>query len=423
MKLAVIFTGGTIGSQIQKNGYIGSNAETNYYLLEQYRKLFGSEVSFEAYEPYHILSENLQAENLSLLIYTIKRILVKNLESLKILQRNSPAIYELLKLYCLPQAKESIKGDSNLQKNISEKSNSYVPAKDSAIYSSNAPAKNSAISNTPADEKIQGIIVTHGTDSLAYTAAVLQYVFSYSHIPIVLVSSDYVLTEPRANGLTNFSHAVDFIRHAHISSNKANENISINQDNSSVSGVFVSYCNQGGIPMIHRGTRLQNVITYSADVYSILDSWYGKFENDRFYLNPNYKIKDKIKSPFLGNSELSADTKSIVYLKAAPGLSYPTLTKQHKAVLFEGYHSGTIPIDENLKKFALAAASLQIPIYLTGLTEDMDHYETVEQYLKLGICPLVNRSTISQYCKLWLAISNHMDLDTVMNTSIAEDWC
>ena len=388
MKLAVIFTGGTIGSQIQKNGYIGSNAETNYYLLEQYRKLFGSEVSFEAYEPYHILSENLQADNLSLLIRSIKDIILKNTSNIKTIQQDSPSKNESLKTSYLSQAKDDL-----------------------------------STFNSQTHDKIQGIIVTHGTDSLAYTAAILQYIFSYSRIPIVLVSSDYVLTDPRANGLTNFSHAVDFIRHAHISSNKANENICINQDTSSVAGVFVSYCNKGGLPMIHRGNRLQNVITYSADVYSILDSWYGKFENDRFFLNPNYKIKDKIKSPFLENSELIADTKSIVCLKAAPGLTYPALTDQHKAVLFEGYHSGTIPIDENLKKFALTAASLQIPIYLTGLTESADHYETVEQYLKLGICPLVNRSTISQYCKLWLTISNRMDLDTVMNTSVAEDWC
>lgn len=360
MKLAVIFTGGTIGSQIQENGYINSAKETNYYLLEQYRNHFGKGVSFETYEPYHILSENLQADNLSLLIQTIKNIIMKD----------------------------------------------YSPSINTT--------------NPETDGNIQGIIITHGTDSLAYTASILQYIFSYSQIPIILVSSDYVLTDQRANGLTNFCHAVNFIRQTLKSSNHVNETLSYS---ASVCGVFVSYCNQGGIPTIHRGTRLQNVITYSADVYSILDSWYGKFEHDRFILNPNYNIKDKNKSPFIENPELTTNTESIVCLKAAPGLTYPLLTKQHKAVLFEGYHSGTIPLDENLKKFALTAASLHIPIYLTGLTEEADHYETVKQYLQLGICPLVNRSTISQYCKLWLAISNHMDLDTVMNVSIAEDWC
>lgn len=358
MKLAVIFTGGTIGSRVQENGYIASSKDTNYYLLEQYKKQFGNDVSFEIHEPYRILSENLQAEHLSLLIREINEILRKN------------------------------------------------------------------------NNRLQGIIITHGTDSLAYTAAILQYVFADSPLPIVLVSSDYVLTDKRANGFLNFSHAIEFIRQIHIFAREKQIGNTFSASDSDLlysrsfgTGVFVSYCNRGGTPTIHRGNRLQNVITYSADVFSILDTWYAKFEKDAFLLNPNYKIKSDNQNSLFRNPKLNADTGNIVFLKAAPGLSYPTLTKQHKAVLFEGYHSGTIPVDGKLKAFTAAADALQIPIFLTGLTEEADHYETVKQYLQLGIQPLVNRSTISQYCKLWLAISNDMDINLIMNASAAEDWC
>ena len=60
-------------------------------------------------------------------------------------------------------------------------------------------------------EKVDGIIITHGTDTLQYTAAALGYVYSNLAIPIVLVSSNYVLEDSRANGLTNFACAVSFI--------------------------------------------------------------------------------------------------------------------------------------------------------------------------------------------------------------------
>ena len=56
-------------------------------------------------------------------------------------------------------------------------------------------------------EKYDGIIITHGTDTLQYTSAMLGYMFDDVSIPIVLVSSNYVLEDKRANGLINLSKA------------------------------------------------------------------------------------------------------------------------------------------------------------------------------------------------------------------------
>ena len=54
-----------------------------------------------------------------------------------------------------------------------------------------------------------GIIVTHGTDTLQYTSAVLSYMFGLCNTPIVLVSANYPLESEKSNGLENFSAAVD----------------------------------------------------------------------------------------------------------------------------------------------------------------------------------------------------------------------
>jgi len=61
-------------------------------------------------------------------------------------------------------------------------------------------------------EHYDGIIITHGTDTLAYTAAALSFYFNAIKIPILLVSSDYPLDDSKANGLDNFMCAVEFIR-------------------------------------------------------------------------------------------------------------------------------------------------------------------------------------------------------------------
>lgn len=50
----------------------------------------------------------------------------------------------------------------------------------------------------------EGIIITHGTDTLQYTAALLSYVFGTDCVPVLLVSSDFPLEDERANGMRNF---------------------------------------------------------------------------------------------------------------------------------------------------------------------------------------------------------------------------
>lgn len=87
-------------------------------------------------------------------------------------------------------------------------------------------------------DRYKGIIVTHGSDTLPYTAAALSYFFSTTPIPIVLVCSNHPLGHPESNALPNFSGAVDFIL------------------NTGLPGIFTVYENKDGKTQIHLGTRL-----------------------------------------------------------------------------------------------------------------------------------------------------------------------
>ena len=71
MKILVIFTGGTIGSRLN-NMEISPDESAKYLLIEEYRKHYGNEVAFSFLEPYIILSENITAEKINLLIQTIR---------------------------------------------------------------------------------------------------------------------------------------------------------------------------------------------------------------------------------------------------------------------------------------------------------------------------------------------------------------
>lgn len=268
-----------------------------------------------------------------------------------------------------------------------------------------------------AEDSADGIIITHGTDTLQYSAAILSYVLGCANIPILLVSSDFPLEDERANGQINFTYAVKFVEGKYGK------------------GVFVSYCNKGGKPVIHRGAKLLQHKAFSADVKSIKDDCYGSFENNIFIYNKekiiaqtpaellqenNIKATDKVyvQGKWMFEMEekvrLSPDSMEILRIMPYVGMEYPSIGESVRVILHESYHSGTIRISDALKKFAKEAKERKIPIYITGLTQDGNSYETVAEYKKMGIIPLLDTAPIAQYCKLWLALSNHKDIERVM---------
>lgn len=225
-----------------------------------------------------------------------------------------------------------------------------------------------------------GVIVTHGTDSLQYTAAYLGYLFRDSDVPIALVSANYPLADSRSNGLANFTAAVDFI-------------------GSGVGkGAFVAYQNTGEpFARIHRATRILPHLPYSDSVFSMADMPYGRVENGDFYRNPDYcAAADKTD---FKNCKLNGQ---VLFLRPYVGICYPELNDNTKAVLFEGWHSGTLPTDsENLKAFCKKAQEKKIPVFLTGSVDGFE-YESKQQYAAMGIIPLPVASPIAMYMKLWL---------------------
>lgn len=324
MKIKVIFTGGTIGSQVKEDGYIGPKGRVPYELVEFYQKENPANMQFETAEPYCILSENLTSRELNQLIACVKKVLIEDM--------------------------------------------------------------------------VDGIILTHGTDTLQYSASILSYVFGYIDIPIVLVSSDFSLEDKRANGHINFSHAVKFIEGRYGQ------------------GVFVSYCNKGGVPLIHKGARLLQHKAFSADVESIKDNWYGRFEKEIFIPIDNCRnIQENVMFQLDEEVKLSPNAVGILRIVPYVGMEYPSIREEVKVVLHESFHSGTIGISDGLKKFVHEAKKRGIPVYLTGLTKEESVYETVAEYENIGMIPLLDTAPIAQYCKLWLALSNKKDVKWVMN--------
>lgn len=246
-------------------------------------------------------------------------------------------------------------------------------------------------------EQYHGVIITHGTDTLAYTACALSFYFHAINIPMLLVSSDYPLDDARANGLKNFACAVDYIRQTQQA------------------GVFVPYQNQGQEMHLHLASRITSSLQLSSDFYSVQNKPFMLFKNKQFIkqfeIMPNSTVL--LKPEFNTN---------IVLIKPYPALNYETINLQNvNAVLHDLYHSGTACATSqwgenySLINFLKRCKTKQIPVYLAPLLYSNNAYQSTRQLLDYGAIPLWNMSLEAVYVKLLIAYSQFTDASERLN--------
>ena len=226
-----------------------------------------------------------------------------------------------------------------------------------------------------------GIIVTHGTDTLNYSAAALGYAFGNDTAPICLVSANYPLENPRSNAIPNLHAAITLIR------------------TGTERGVFVPYRN-GNEPtvQIHRATRLSTSLSLTDEVFSVQNVSYGSIDgNGNLLKNPDFTEKnDQLNTP----DKLAVTDKSngILRVFPYPGMIYPTPTDDIRAVLLDTYHSGTVDgKSAEAHAFFTSVKSKHIPIFATGDAT----YESARIFADYGVIRLPI-SPIAAYIKLWM---------------------
>lgn len=232
--------------------------------------------------------------------------------------------------------------------------------------------------------EFDGVIVAHGTDTLQYTAAYLSYAFGLCKTPIVLVSANFPLEDKRSNGFQNFCGAVELIK-----SGKGR-------------GVFVSYTNTPyDVTVIHRASRVLPHSPYEDCIFSVFEnSVFANYYDDSIEKCRYYKeMNDKISMSYCAELEENSD---VLYVKPYVGMTYPQITQKTKAILLEGYHSGTLNTGGSaLTDFCAEAGKHGVPVYLTG-SEQGFFYESKLMFEKLKINVLPPASPIAMYMKLWM---------------------
>ena len=235
-----------------------------------------------------------------------------------------------------------------------------------------------------------GIILTPGTATLAFSAAALGLYFGWLQIPMLLVSSDLPLDNPQANGLPNFLCAVEFIRR-------------IRQG-----GVFAAYKNPGQTMRVYLATRLASCLQLGSDFIGVQSRAFMLFENEGF------KQLETLNDAGCASAPLKADFSArILLIRPYPGLDYSQFNLDGvDAVLHDLYHSGTACASAawgerySLTEFIKRCQGNDLNVYLAPAIQSESAYSSTRELLAHGAQMIWNMSLEAAYAKLLLAYGN-----------------
>lgn len=205
-------------------------------------------------------------------------------------------------------------------------------------------------------DEYDGIIITHGTDTLCFTANLFSQLFCDIKIPVVFVSALYPLDDERSNGLDNFAGALTFIKSADYG------------------GVFVSFKNDGENCKIHLASRLVTATQISGEYESILRVAFGEIVGGKFVYNDNplNPTLNQLRAPRkpCTAQKLCMDLVTI-QAHSLLNFDYYRFTEvKPKAVMVQLYHSGTVCTEgkeANFKNFLVYCKSLGIEVVIATI--------------------------------------------------------
>ncbi|MBR1751519.1 MAG: asparaginase [Ruminococcus sp.] len=231
-------------------------------------------------------------------------------------------------------------------------------------------------------DSYKGIIITHGSDTLSYTSALLGMFFRHIEIPVFIIASNKPLGEVGSNGLFNFSAAVELI------------------EKGGIHGVFTLY------EKVMLPTRVIPADTY-CDKFSVYGD-NGIDDSSVFRGVTAAMIERKHKQMFF---EPISFKKQIMIVHGYPAADYSCFapSKDTAAVLFCPYHSATACTNSSLGEnysflhFIERCIMNNIMVYICGVKPDSIHYETLDKIIKAGSIPLFSICEPAAYMKLLIA--------------------
>lgn len=255
--------------------------------------------------------------------------------------------------------------------------------------------------------RVDAVVVTHGSDTLAWTAKALAFALAGVPRPVVLVGSDRPISDPLSNGPDNFRDAIAFAL------------------GEKLPGVFVAWKNPAEPTSIHLASRIQPCDPYDDHFRSARGLRFGVVENgtfhrDRAEANPSRgRLVELASSSLWKHSREIALTgvrfdPNVLVLSAQPGGNLAFIEPSSwSAILRIAYHSGTAPSFPGVGTLVDLANRCMLagtPLVVGPCRHGCLPYESVERLRDCGavFSPAMEASTL--VVKLQWLLGTNQDL-------------
>lgn len=224
--------------------------------------------------------------------------------------------------------------------------------------------------------KYSGVIILHGTDTLAYTASLLSMVMSTAPVPIMLVSGDAPPDMEESNANVNFATAVQCIL----------DGIPPN--------VYAPYRNADGEVRVHLASRLMQSANFTSD-----------FRSAGGEVDFKKASESRRPLPF-----------EVTHLDPSVLLVYPYVNLDYSRIDLDGitavahgsYHSGTFCAEggsHSITNFAKRCKENDVALFIAPCSLGEEQYESVYSAMAETTLTPVSVTTEILYVKLALAVS------------------
>lgn len=254
---------------------------------------------------------------------------------------------------------------------------------------------------------VDGIVVTHGTDTIPFTATAVAFMLTEAPIPIIFTGSNVPFCQPNSDAPQNLSDSILVATHRHIAR---------------AGGVYIVFPSKDGKSRdIHLAVRTQPISSYRHYLESVDLEPIGCVKNGKvshrpklrpYYSYSSYERRSvRVEAPMDPNIE---------YFRVYPGFNAArSLGKlassdndRIRAVLLELYHSGTgytrkLPKEYNLAKYVSALHGEGILVF--GLPRPETMYDTSLKLQRAGMTFLKKMSTPAAIIKLMLLLGQYQN--------------
>ena len=234
-------------------------------------------------------------------------------------------------------------------------------------------------------------MITHGTDTLAYTSSALSFMLRNVPVPVVLTGSMLPITEPGSDAPRNVKTALTFAVKG-------------------FPGIYVAFMDK-----IMLGTRASKVHSLGLNAFQSIN-----YPDVAYVKGDEVVVRHRLALP---SGEPSFDPKiepNVTYLRLTPGLSPETflrVAEGSKGIVLEGYGAGGIPYRGRNLLGAVSKVAGEKPVVMTTQSlyggVDLTRYEVGRRALEAGVIPAGDMTKEATLTKLMYALGHTRSVEEV----------